>query len=84
MPLWKGVGNGLRQLFLTPQIFLKSYEFKWVFFVYSSTYLSSNLADHVDVPGVTPPIVKLTISFLVNTTASLIKDKALAQHFGKT
>ena len=81
-PLWKGVWKGFGSLFKTPQIFLKSYEFKWVFFVYSSTYISSNLADHVRINTVDPALIKLTISFLVNTSASLIKDKALAQAFG--
>lgn len=81
-PLWQGVWKGFRSLFLTPQVFLKSYEFKWIFFVYASTYASSNIADHVEINRVDPSIVKLMISFLVNTSASLVKDKALAMAFG--
>lgn len=82
--LWQGVANGFKQLFKTPNVFFKSYEFRWIFFVYSSTYISSNFADHFDIPGIQAPILKLMVSFGVNTTASLIKDKALAQHFGKS
>ena len=81
-PLWQGVWKGFRSLFTTPQIFLKSYEFKWIFFVYASTYISSNVADHVEIKGMDPAFVKLMMSFLVNTSASLVKDKALAQAFG--
>lgn len=81
-PLWKGVGKGLKSMFLTPNVFFRSYEFKWIFFVYSTTYATSNLCDHIKVKGVDPAIVKLMITFLVNTTASLVKDKALAQAFG--
>jgi hypothetical protein len=45
--------------------------------VYTSTYISSNLSDHIHVNGVDPAILKLMITFVVNTTASLAKDKAL-------
>ena len=82
MPLWKGVGNGLKSMLTTPHVFFRSYEFKWIFFVYSTTYATSNLCDHIKIKGVDPALVKLTLTFLVNTTASLIKDKALAQAFG--
>jgi hypothetical protein len=50
--------------------------------VYTSTYISSNLSDHLKVPGVDQSILKLMITFVVNTTTSLAKDKALAQRFG--
>ena len=71
-------------MFFTPQVFLKSYEFRWIFFVYAVTYGSSNVADHVKINGVDPSLVKLMISFLANTTTSLAKDKALAQRFGNS
>ena len=63
---------------------MKSYAFRWIFFVYSTTYATSNLCDHIRISNVDPAIVKLTITFLWNTTASLVKDKALAQAFGAT
>ena len=82
VPLWRGVGIGLKSMITTPNIFFRSYEFKWIFFVYLATYSTSNLCDHIKVKGVDPALVKLTITFLVNTTASLMKDKAFAQAFG--
>lgn len=82
IPLWSGVKNGLRSFFVKPQAFMSSFEFKWVFMVYASTYTSGNLADHVHLNGVDDSILKLFITFAVNTTASLIKDKALTQRFG--
>jgi hypothetical protein len=81
-PLWTGVGNGLKTMFTKPQVFLKTYEFRWLLLVYTSTYISSNLSDHLKVPGVDQSILKLMITFVVNTTTSLAKDKALAQRFG--
>jgi len=81
-PLWKGVGNGLKDLFTRPQIFLKTFEFRWLLLVYTSTYISSNLADHVSIKGIDPSILKLGITFVVNTVTSLAKDRALTQKFG--
>lgn len=81
-PLWTGVYNGLKSLFTQPQVFLRAFEFKWLLLVYTSTYISSNLADHAHVQGIDPAILKLMITFVVNTVTSLAKDKALAQRFG--
>lgn len=83
-PLWEGVANGLKSFAFTPATFLKSYAFKWIFFVYSTTYATSNLCDHIRMGSIDPALIKLTLTFLVNTTASLVKDKALAQVFGAT
>ena len=82
IPLWQGVGKGFKNLFLQPHVFMKSFEFKWILFVYTTTYASSNIADHMEISGVDPAIIKLTVSFLVNTVASLMKDKAFTQTFG--
>jgi len=49
-----------------------------------TTYASGNLADHVSVKGVDDSILKLMITFVANTTTSLMKDKALTQRFGGT
>lgn len=83
-PLWRGVRKGLKSLFTRPQTFMSSFEFKWVFFVYASTYISSNVADHVHMKGVDDSLLKLLITFTVNTSASLVKDKALTQRFGSS
>lgn len=54
-------------------------------FVYTMTYASSNLADYAPAPdALGPALVKLGIVFAVNTTCSLIKDKAYVQHFSTT
>lgn len=82
IPLWNGVKNGLRSFFTRPSAFMSSFEFKWVFMVYASTYTSGNMADHFHINGVDDSILKLFITFAVNTTTSLIKDKALTQRFG--
>jgi hypothetical protein len=84
IPLWTGVANGFKSLFLKPHIFLRTYEFKWLLLVYTSTYISSNLADHWRISGVDPALLKLMTTFLVNTVTSIIKDKALTQRFGSS
>lgn len=84
MPLWKGVKKGLKSFFNKPQAFMKSFEFNCVFMVYASTYISSNLADHWHIKGIDDSILKLLLTFAVNTSASLIKDKALTQRFGSS
>ena len=84
VPLSRGVGQGLKSMFLHPQVFFGSFEFRWVFIVYSATYVAGNLADHMSIRGVDDSILKLMITFFANTTTSLIKDKALTQRFGGT
>ena len=80
--LWTGVGQGLKNMFLKPKMFFRTFEFKWVLAVYQATYVTSNLADHYVVPWLDPAISKLIAVFLVNTTFSLLKDKALTQRLG--
>ena len=65
-----------------PKIFFTAYEFKWILLVYHATYVTSNLADHMVMPWVDPAISKLISVFLVNTSLSLLKDKALTQRLG--
>jgi hypothetical protein len=81
--LWGLAGDNLLTIVKAPLSFLTGFSFRWMYFVYSSTYAVSNLADHVDLsPNVPHPIQKLLIVFLVNTSASLIKDKKYAVKFG--
>lgn len=63
---------------------MRSFEFNCVLMVYSSTYISSNLADHMHIKGIDDSLLKLIVTFAVNTSASLIKDKALTQRFGSS
>ena len=54
-----------------------------MYFVYSSTYIASNLGDHLNLTEHVPqPIQKLTFTFVVNTICSLIKDRKFAIEFG--
>ena len=83
MHLWTGVWNGLKSFFLTPRIFLGTFEFRWVFLVYSSTYITSNYSDHFrPIESIDPSINKLILTFIVNSGVGLLKDKALTQAFG--
>lgn len=55
-----------------------------MYFVYACTYVTNNLADHVNIhPDISPPIQKLGLVFLANTTCSLIKDKKYAVKYGQ-
>lgn len=65
-----------------PRTFFTTYEFKWILAVYHATYVASNLADHYVVPWLDPAISKLMAVFAVNTTFSILKDKALTQRLG--
>ena len=66
--------------------FWKNVEFQWVFAVYVMTYTTSNLSTKVleNTRWIDPFIGKLILTFIVNSTASMIKDSALAQRLGKT
>lgn len=81
-PLWSGVAHGLKNMVFHPRIFFTAYEFKWILAVYHATFVTSNLADHYVIPWLDPAISKLLAVFTVNTTMSLLKDKALTQRFG--
>jgi hypothetical protein len=82
-PLWTGVANGFKRMFLKPNVFFVSYEYKWLLFVYQVTYTASNLADHYKLPFLDPVVSKLLTVFLFNTSTGIIKDKCLAQYFGQ-
>ncbi len=48
-PLWSGVAHGFKTMFFQPKIFFSAYEFRWILLVYHATYVTSNLADHINV-----------------------------------
>ena len=74
--IWKGAAKTTKLLLKHPFSFLSSFEFKWMCFVYFPTYATSNLADHFNLSDQLPhPLQKLSAIFLVNTSASLIKDR---------
>lgn len=78
----EGITSGFGKLFKTPLVFLKSFEFKWMYFVYIMTYTANNLTDHSSIiPGLSIPIQNLLATFVVNTACGISKDKAYIQHF---
>jgi hypothetical protein len=82
--LWTLAKDNLLSIFKTPVDFFTGFPFRWMYFVYLSTYTASNLADHVNLsPDVPHPIQKLLMVFLANTTTSLIKDKKYAVKYGQ-
>ena len=68
----------------SPKFFM-NVEFQWVFAVYVMTYSTSNLSTKIleNSQYIDPLVGKLLLTFIVNSTASMIKDKALAQRLGK-
>ena len=52
-----------------------------MYLVFASTYITSNLADHIDFT-ISHPVQKLAIVFLVNTTMSLKRDREYAMRLG--
>lgn len=76
------MAHGLKTMVTRPKVFFTAFEFKWILAVYQATYITSNLADHYVIPWVDPAISKLMAVFVVNTTLSLLKDKALTQRLG--
>ena len=46
--MWTLAGQNLSTIVKSPISFLSGFSFRWMYFVYSFTYISSNLADHVN------------------------------------
>ena len=66
----------MKTLLFQPLTFIKSFEFRWMCFVYFPTYAVNNLADQFNLSDDVPhPIQKLLAVFSVNTVTSLIKDR---------
>ena len=79
----QGVRNGLTLLLTKPFNFFTSFKFKWMYFVYSSTYIANNISDHSHIiPGISIPIQNLIVTFIANSTTGISKDKAYTQKFG--
>lgn len=64
---------------------LVSPEFKWIFLIYGSTYVSANTIDSFckinHISDVIPKLIGVTA---INTTMSIFKDRAFAQMFGNS
>lgn len=73
--IWTAAGKSMKTLLTQPFTFLKSFEFRWMCFVYLPTFTVSNLADHYNLTDAIPhPIQKLFAVFVTNTITSLTKD----------
>ncbi len=73
--VWTAAGKSMRTLLTKPFTFLRSFEFRWMLFVYLPTYSIPNMMDHFNFTDkISHPIQKLIAAFLTNTTTSLIKD----------
>jgi hypothetical protein len=82
--LWGLAKDNLLTIFKTPVSFFSGFSFRWMYFVYSLTYMTSNLSEYVNLsPDIPQNIQKLIMVFLVNTTTSLIKDKKYAIKYGQ-
>ena len=78
--IWQAAGSSIKTLLTKPVTFLKSFEFRWMCFVYFPTFSVSNVADHFNVSDSIPhPIQKLLAVFSVNTVTSLLKDRVYIQ-----
>jgi hypothetical protein len=82
--LWTLARENLFEIIKNPISFLKGYSFRWMYFVYFSTYAMNNISDYVNfTTEISHPIQKLLMVFFVNTTCSLIKDKKFAVKYGQ-
>jgi hypothetical protein len=67
----------------SPLVVLRSPEFRWIWFVYGSTYMAANSVDSLckiyQIDDTLPKLIGVTA---VNMTASILKDRAFAQMFG--
>jgi len=63
--------------------YLRTPQFRWIWFVYGSTYAAANVADTVsEARGVDRFLPVLCASTAVNTSAAIAKDSAFAKMFG--
>lgn len=83
MTLWKSLQNSIKNIFHSPIKFTKSPEFRWIFFVYSMTYISANNIDtFCQVYKIDPDLPKFFGVSSVNICCSILKDRAFAKLFG--
>lgn len=82
--LWGLARDNLLTIVKSPGSFLSGFSFRWMYFVYSLTYITSNLSEYINLsPDIPQNIQKLLMVFLVNTSTSLIKDKKYAIKYGQ-
>ncbi len=73
-PLWSAVKGGFRELFKSPQTFVRKPSFLWISAVYSATYLAANLSQLVcERAGQPPALPKFTATSATNILMSMMK-----------
>merc|ERR1712216_101174 len=81
--LWKSFFSSFKEMARAPLTFLKSPQFGWIWLVYGGTYVSVNVTETIcEVSKTDPALPKWLISFGVNTTTCILKDRAFAKLFG--
>ncbi len=84
--LTQSILSTFKQMAFTPLKFIFSREFKWIFAVYGSTYLTANSLDSLckihRVSESTEIAAKLIGVTAINMTMSILKDRAFAYYFG--
>ncbi len=84
-PLWTSFGSSIKELVKSPVQFLKSPSFRWIWLVYSSTYFAANAMGTASAATKTDgKFATWAATSTVNTTTSILKDRAFARLFGKT
>lgn len=77
-PLFQGIAQGVRTLFSRPAEILKNVGFRWVFFVYSGTYIVSNSIEtacyYLDQSSFMPKFLGNSVA---NISLSMLKDRVL-------
>jgi hypothetical protein len=69
--------------FKSPISVIKSPEFRWIWFVYGTTYIAGNTIDSLcKIYGINDLYPKLLGVTALNMTASVLKDRAFAKMFG--
>ncbi|CAO3619755.1 unnamed protein product [Cunninghamella echinulata] len=86
LTLGKGIIFGARQFLTTPYQFIKSSQFRLVFGLYFSTYITANLVDttaeYNNITTNQSSFIKFIATTAVNMSLCMYKDKSFARMFG--
>ena len=81
--LWKSIGLSIQFLLKHPLQFFSKPEYRWIYSVYTSTYLSANLISSLcSAYNINPDLPKFIGVSATNITMSILKDRAFAKLFG--
>lgn len=81
--LTQSVKNSICEIARNPFIYMSSFEFLWILFVYGTTYMAFNTVDSLcKIFHLNDILLKLIFVTFVNMGTSIIKDRAFALRFG--